>query len=128
MIVASGFFGKPITPPVLEGLSSPVIHSSKFRNMGSLNIDRKPGQPPSARNIVVVGGQMSGVEVAASLALKISSEANTPNGSNSPSQTDLMITHVIQKPFWIMPLFFPSNPQHTDKVRFEECQGWISQC
>lgn len=116
LIVASGFFGKPITPQVLDGLDAPVIHSSKFRDIRSLNIDEKSNSSGVRRNIVIVGGQMSGVEVAASLALKISSEANTPNGTTSLLKKDLSITHVIQKPFWIMPLLFPTNPQLPDKV------------
>lgn len=116
LIVASGFFGKPIIPSVLDGISAPVMHSSAFRDLGSLNIDRKQDQSQPPQNIVVVGGQMSGVEVAASLALKISSEANAPSSSNAASPKSVTITHVIQKPFWIMPFFFPSNPLHADRV------------
>lgn len=116
MIIASGFFGKPIIPEVLAGFPAPVIHSSKFRNIGSLGINTKPVPSKTGRNIVIVGGQMSGVEVAASLALKLSSDVNTPNRSSLNPDDSYSITHVIQKPFWVMPCFFPTNPQLLNNV------------
>jgi cation diffusion facilitator CzcD-associated flavoprotein CzcO len=111
MIVTSGFFGSPKIPPVLEGSGIPVWHSSKFRNLDSLTLNAGKSVKPGA--IVVVGGQMSGVEVAASLALQLSSRINTPGTSNTTEHT---ITHIIQQPSWVMPLFFPNKPQTLDKV------------
>lgn len=111
LIVTSGFFGKPKTPQVLSGFKEPVIHSSKFRSLKRLRtiIGKRPSD--HKRNLVVVGGQMSGVEVAASLALQLSSEANTPNDSKQSSDESFAVTHIIQQPFWVMPWFFPKNPQ-----------------
>lgn len=39
-----------------------MLHSSKFRSLEDLKLS------PEAKNIVIVGGQMSGVDVAAALA------------------------------------------------------------
>jgi cation diffusion facilitator CzcD-associated flavoprotein CzcO len=110
MIVATGFFGKPKVPPILEGFPTPVWHSSKFRNIESLLTNDGQSSPSSGRNIVVVGGQMSGVEVAASVALQLSSEVNSPGSNRLPNAKEYSVTHIVQQPLWIMPLFFPNDP------------------
>ena len=66
------------------------------------------------RIFIVVGGQMSGVEVAAQLALQLSSDANSPGTADQKTKERFTITHIIQRPFWVMPWFFPTNP-HIDK-------------
>ena len=110
VIVATGFFGKPKIPNVLEGFSGPVCHSSRLRDVENLlpaNITSSPGQ---RRNIVVVGGQMSGVEVATSVAMQLSSEANSPEPRRISNANEYFITHIVQQPVWVMPLFFPNDP------------------
>jgi cation diffusion facilitator CzcD-associated flavoprotein CzcO len=69
VIVASGFFGKPILWPATVKQPKRLIHSSKYRDLKGL-LALRDDEPPGKRgsNIVVVGGQMSGVEVAASIA------------------------------------------------------------
>jgi cation diffusion facilitator CzcD-associated flavoprotein CzcO len=110
LLVGTGFFGKPKIPPVLEGFSAPVWHSSRLRGVEDLlNSNSKSSQGPR-RNIVIVGGQMSGVEVAASVALQLSSEANSPGAKLIPNAAEYTVTHIIQQPIWIMTLFFPNDP------------------
>lgn len=122
LIVATGFFGKARIPPVLEGFSGPVWHSSRLRRLEAfLNTVSNPS-PGSHRNVVVVGGQASGVETAGSVALQLSSAANSPGERPIPNADEYTVTHIVQQPTWIMPLFFPNDPtiagtpQEEDKV------------
>lgn len=103
LIVASGFFGKPIIP---EGLaksdSIPIVHSSHYRDLKSLLKDnRKPG----GGKILVVGGQMSGVEIAGTIASHLSSAVNSPEKSEIPDIDKYTVHHVIQRPVWVLPLY-----------------------
>lgn len=117
VIIASGFFGAPKVPPYLSNNSDvPVWHSSRFRDVrglitdaGRLKVDSK-GSGDGKRKIVVVGGQMSGVEVAANVALQLSDCINAP-GKEFMDWTEWEVVHVVQKPVWVMPLFLPRNPQ-----------------
>ena len=106
LIIASGFFGKAKTPDILKGLQAPICHSSQFRDVKSL----LGSEPRAGRRIVVVGGQMSGVETAASIASQLSSETHSVEKSSIPNVSDYFVTNVVQKPFWVMPLLFPMNP------------------
>lgn len=104
LLIASGFFGKPCIPdlPGLDGSGSiPVIHSSRYRNIESLlpNADGKSGK------ILVVGGQMSGVEIAGTIASHLASAANTPGPNKVPGSCQFTVHHVIQRPTWVFPLF-----------------------
>ena len=115
LIVASGFFGSPVPLTALGDLSPfPIRHSSKFRDLYHLLTENGTKPISKGRKIVVVGGQMSGVEVAASIALQLSSAINSPADSRFskliPNAGDYSIVHVIQKPFWTMPLTFPKTP------------------
>lgn len=106
LIVATGFFGEPKIPRTLSSAveSGPrIIHSSKFRNIRDLLVDRKPGK------IVIVGGQMSGVEVAASVATQLSSEIWSPGPGSLPDTEKFEIHHVVSRPLWIMPLYLPTE-------------------
>jgi hypothetical protein len=118
VIIASGFFGAPRLPSSLPNSVSdvPVWHSSKFRDVrslitdgGRLKVDSK-GNGDGKRKIVVVGGQMSGVEVAANVALQLSDCVNAP-GKEIMDWKEWEVVHVVQKPVWVIPLFLPSNPQ-----------------
>jgi NADH dehydrogenase FAD-containing subunit len=110
LIIATGFFGKPKTPKIFDGLNVPVWHSSKVRDVKDLLTEGGSKPPAPGKNIVVVGGQMSGVETAGSLAFEISSAANTPGIPAFLNPEKYVVCNVVQKPVWVMPLFFPKNP------------------
>lgn len=109
VIVATGFFGKPKFPSILAGLAAPVWHSSKLRDVSNLLNDNGKLSSPRGKNIVVVGGQMSGIEIAASVALQLSSAVNSP-ASQIKNANDYKVYNVVQQPFWVMPLTLPNNP------------------
>lgn len=110
VLIASGFFGRPKSPHTLDNLSAPLSHSSQFRNLTSL-LSGNGKQTPQGSNIIVVGGQMSGVEVAASIALQVSSAVNSSVGKRAlEDAAKYKIHNVFQRPFWVMPLFFPEEP------------------
>ena len=126
VIIATGFFGVPKLPSSLSNSSDvPVWHSSKFRDVrslitdgGRLKVDSK-GNGDRKRTIMVVGGQMSGVEVAANVALQLSDCVNSPV-KEIMDWTDWEVVHVVQKPVWVMPLFLPRNPQLDGNGRDEK--------
>lgn len=102
LLVASGFFGKPIVPESLSKPSTvPVIHSSQYRDLKALLGKGKQG----GGKILVVGGQMSGVEIAGTIATHLSSAANSPDEFEIPDIDKYSIHHVIQRPIWVFPLF-----------------------
>lgn len=109
LLIASGFFGKPHIPDI-AGLASaqhiPVIHSSQYRSIQSLlpNAEGKSGK------ILVVGGQMSGVEVAGTIASHLASAANTPGPNKVPGACQFTVHHLIQRPTWVVPLFTSPAP------------------
>lgn len=113
VIVASGFFGKPITP-TLPGLnepnSIPIVHSSRYRDLETLlpNADGKGGK------ILVVGGQMSGVEIAGTIASHLSSAANAPGEDKLAGIDKYSVHHVIQRPVWVFPLYTSPAPGRAD--------------
>ncbi|CAM1511777.1 Fc.00g092900.m01.CDS01 [Cosmosporella sp. VM-42] len=107
LLVASGFFGKPIIPESLSRDSVvPIIHSSRYRDLESLLAKGRPG----GGKILVVGGQMSGVEIAGAIASHISSATNSPEKSSIPDIEKYTIHHVIQRPIWVFPLYTSPNP------------------
>lgn len=104
LLIASGFFGKPAIPDVpgltlVQGI--PIIHSSRYRDLETL----LPGSGGKGAKILVVGGQMSGVEIAGTIASHLSSAANAPNTSKLPDADKYTIHHIIQRPTWVFPLF-----------------------
>lgn len=111
LLVASGFFGKPIIPECLEGdFSVPVVHSSRYRDLhGLLGKGRSGGG-----RILVVGGQMSGVEIAGTIGAHLSSEVNSPGGSDIKDIDKYKVHHVIQRPVWVFPLF--TSPKASSRV------------
>ncbi|KAL5321044.1 hypothetical protein ACEPPN_011854 [Leptodophora sp. 'Broadleaf-Isolate-01'] len=110
VIVATGFFGKAKMPPGLEKPNVPVAHSSRIRDIKSLISSADGKALGKGRKIVIVGGQMSGVETAAAIAMQISSAANTPGDTSIEDAGRYVVTHLVQKPVWVMPLFFPADP------------------
>ncbi|TVY27389.1 Flavin-containing monooxygenase FMO GS-OX-like [Lachnellula hyalina] len=110
LIVGTGFFGKAKVPQILEGFKAPVVHSSRVRDVKDLLTNGGKAPMVTGRNIVVVGGQMSGVEIAAAVALQLSSAENTPGESSLSNASEYYITHIVQNPVWVMTLFFPKDP------------------
>lgn len=106
LIVASGFFGKPLIPDLpLQGPDVPVIHSSSYRDLDSLL-----GKTNSkGRKILIVGGQMSGIEIAGTIASHLSSATHSPEESVISNPGDYSIHHVIQRPIWVFPLHLSFN-------------------
>jgi hypothetical protein len=111
VIVASGFFSAPFMSDTritgLSELPNRPIHSSELRKLEH-DLARSSSNMQSGR-IVVVGGGMSGAEIASSLALQISSVTE----SGDLKGTELhkcSVHHVFPRPFWAVPLMLPTNP------------------
>jgi hypothetical protein len=112
LIVASGFFGKaklPSSLPSADELSTPIQHSSQFRSVKDL-LEARGKPSPEGTKIVVVGGSMSGAEVAASIATQLSSEKHSPKAPQINNAGKYRVFHITARPFWALPLFLPSNP------------------
>ncbi|EGZ76816.1 FAD/NAD(P)-binding domain-containing protein [Neurospora tetrasperma FGSC 2509] len=107
LLVASGFFGKPvIPPPVAASGDIPVVHSSQYRTLSTL-LEQTKGV---GRKIVVVGGQMSGVEIAGTIATHLSSALHAPGASPLQHLDQYSIHHISQRPVPILhpcPRLFP---------------------
>jgi cation diffusion facilitator CzcD-associated flavoprotein CzcO len=110
MIIATGFFGKPKFPKILGGFQRPVWHSSRLRDVKDLLTNESKTSFQPGRRIVVAGGQMSGVEIAASIAFQLSTASHSVEESSIPNASEYFVTHVVQQPFWVMPFLFPGNP------------------
>lgn len=140
LVIASGFFGRPHIPQ-LAGYSGPLTHSVQFRDVEQLvnsesslkdlnsanssSTDAIPdtfghmssdSSDPVAKvqkggAIVVVGGQMSGAEVAAAVATQLSSILHSPGTPTMKHAEAFNVHHIITRPFWIMPLHFPTVPE-----------------
>jgi cation diffusion facilitator CzcD-associated flavoprotein CzcO len=104
LLIASGFFGKPAIPEVSglrEAHGIPVVHSSQYRDLGTL----LPNTTGNGDKILVVGGQMSGVEIAGTIASHLSSAVNSPGPDRIPGIEKYKIHHIIQRPTWVFPLY-----------------------
>jgi cation diffusion facilitator CzcD-associated flavoprotein CzcO len=114
LLVASGIFARSFTPPVVaENPAIPVLHSSQYRDLPSLLRSARP----DGGKILVVGGQMSGVEIAGTIAAHISSAIHTPGASSIPNADRYHVHHVSPLPTWVFPLF--TSPQ----VRLGVCSS-----
>ncbi|GIJ87023.1 hypothetical protein Asppvi_005925 [Aspergillus pseudoviridinutans] len=109
LIVASGFFGQPITPPCFERTKTtgiPVLHSCHYRDLkGLLGKGRAGGG-----KILVVGGQMSGVEIAGTIGTHLSSAINSPGEFEISDIDKYSIHNVVPRPTWVFPLFTSPEP------------------
>lgn len=104
LLIASGFFGKPAMPQVSglrEAHGIPVVHSSQYRDLETL----LPSATGDGGKILVVGGQMSGVEIAGTIASHLSSAVSSPGPKSVPGVEKYKIHHVIQRPTWVFPLY-----------------------
>ncbi|KAI3550542.1 hypothetical protein CSPX01_01592 [Colletotrichum filicis] len=109
LLVSSGFFGKPIVPDVVSGGAGadiPVVHSSKYRDLQTLF----PDGVKNGGKILVVGGQMSGVEIAGTIATHISCAINAPDPNPVPNAEKLTVEHLTQRPTWVFPLHTTPKP------------------
>ncbi|KAJ6007933.1 hypothetical protein N7540_011909 [Penicillium herquei] len=109
LIVASGFFGQPITPPCFHQTQSsgiPVLHSCQYRDLKGLLGKGRPG----GGKILVVGGQMSGVEIAGTIGTHLSSAINSPDKFDIPDIGNYSIHNVVPRPTWVFPLFTSPEP------------------
>lgn len=102
LLVTTGFFGKPIWPTFIpKDAEVPVVHSSKYRDLEGL-LNANPGR---GGKIVVVGGQMSGIEIAGTIASHLSSALNSPGEKKISDPEKYSVHHVVQRPAWVFPLF-----------------------
>jgi cation diffusion facilitator CzcD-associated flavoprotein CzcO len=100
LLIATGYFGKPIVPEAVPiDPKVPVIHTSKYRDLKSLLGD---GTSDGGK-ILVVGGQMSGVEIAGTIATHISAASHSPD-SPMPNAEKYTVDHLVQTPSWVFPL------------------------
>ncbi|KAI0117453.1 hypothetical protein F4814DRAFT_416350 [Daldinia grandis] len=107
LLVTTGFFGKPIWPNhVPKEVDVPIIHSSEYRDLKSLlaKSNRHGGK------ILVVGGQMSGIETAATIATHLSSAIHSPGKKAIQEPESYSIHHITNRPTWVFPLFTSPKP------------------
>ncbi len=91
-----------------------IIHSSQFRVM---NLFKSLANGGARRKILVVGGSMSGAEVASAIATKLSAEASDPETTERIRKligwSALEVHHVASRPFWTLPRFVPVDGEGT---------------
>ncbi|KAI1477715.1 hypothetical protein F4774DRAFT_189377 [Daldinia eschscholtzii] len=107
LLVTTGFFGKPIWPVhVPREADVPIIHSSEYRDLQSLlaQSSHRGGK------ILVVGGQMSGIETAATIATHLSSAIHSPGKKIIQEPESYSIHHIAHRPSWVFPLFTSPKP------------------
>ena len=129
VVIAPGAFTSPGNPPfdIDDGLAQdpnskiPILHSTSYRYLTDIfpNYNSDPS-PSTTKNILVVGGSHSGVEIASLIALQLSSvkwsPSPSPNSSSSPftssSSTspqsspipkDINIMHITSHPLFALP-------------------------
>lgn len=109
LLVTTGFFGRPLWPDSVpnEGEAEvPIIHSSKYRDLkGLLQNQSRRAQNRRGGTILIVGGQMSGIEIAGTIAVHLSSAVNSPGEKQIEEPDKYSICHVAHRPSWIFPLF-----------------------
>ncbi|PHH84823.1 hypothetical protein CDD83_1329 [Cordyceps sp. RAO-2017] len=109
LVLASGHFGKPLVPTQVlsEPVAVPVIHSCQYRDLKGLLANQAPG----GGKILVVGGQMSGVEIAGTIAAHLSSAVNSPGEAGIPDVDRYSVHHIAQRPIWVFPTFTTPEPE-----------------
>ncbi|OTB07676.1 hypothetical protein M426DRAFT_317973 [Hypoxylon sp. CI-4A] len=107
LLVTSGFFGQPIWPEYVPRQADvPIIHSSKYRDLKSL-LAKSNSQ---GGKILVIGGQMSGIEIAGTIATHLSSAIHSPGEKIIENPENYSIHHVVHRPSWVFPLFTSPKP------------------
>lgn len=103
LLVSSGFFGKPMWPEQIpRDAEVPVVHSSKYRDLNTLLGDENNGR---GGKILVVGGQMSGIEISGTIATHLSSALHSAGDKEIMEPDKYIVHHVAQRPAWVFPLF-----------------------
>ncbi|BDD59664.1 hypothetical protein MAP00_004859 [Monascus purpureus] len=118
LVVASGYFSRPYIPDIRglseSGLKDRIIHSSALRDTDDLlPLLRTGGQSTGTKKLVVIGGSMSGVEAASTLALHLSSS----RFSSLPSAdlwTNCEVHHICPQPVWTLPTYLPQTVTSPD--------------
>lgn len=101
LLVTTGFFGKPIWPDYLpKEAEIPIVHSSKYRDLKGL----LAGGNRKGHKILVVGGQMSGIEIAGTIATHLSSAVHSPGKRPIKNPEMYSIQHISKRPCWVFPL------------------------
>ena len=115
LLVASGYFGAmTMFPEAAEEPEVPVIHSSRYRDLASLLASRPHSK---GGKILVVGGQMSGVEIAGTIATHLSSAVHSPGTSPIPYPETYSVHHLTQKPVWVFPLYTTPKVSYPPDLR-----------
>ncbi|KAK4214813.1 hypothetical protein QBC37DRAFT_143206 [Rhypophila decipiens] len=110
LLVASGYFGDPgISFERVGKAEVPMIHSSKYRDLASL-LSPKSGAGAKGGKIVVVGGQMSGVEIASTIATHLSDAIHAPCPPQIENPERYTVHHLTQRPTWVLPLYTSPEP------------------
>ncbi|KAF7113584.1 hypothetical protein CNMCM5793_002940 [Aspergillus hiratsukae] len=106
LVVASGYFSRPYTPDIhgLAAFADRSVHSSVLRSLEDLDAFVEKGY--DGGRLVVVGGSMSAVEAASSLALHVSSLRHAP-GSSVQTGGFPEVYHLSSRPFWTVPTYIP---------------------
>lgn len=118
LVVASGYFSRPYIPDIPglseSGLKDRIIHSSALRDADDLlPLLRTGGESTGTKKLVVIGGSMSGVEAASTLALQLSSS----RFSSLPSAdlwTNCEVHHICPQPVWTLPTYLPQTVTSPD--------------
>lgn len=107
LVIASGYFAEQHIPKIagLEQFSDVVIHSSTLHRQW--NVSRNLEQN-DLDTILVIGGSMSGVEAASTLALNQSSSLLS---MNKIPTTNNKIHHIHSRPFWALPTYLPHGSE-----------------
>ncbi|KAM0277838.1 hypothetical protein ACHAQH_005542 [Verticillium albo-atrum] len=107
LLVTTGFFGEPVLPKgITDGSTVPVVHSSRYRDLKGLL-----GKGGKGGKILVVGGQMSGVEIAGTIASHLSSATHASGTSDIAGVEAYTIHHLVQHPAWVFPLYTTPKPK-----------------
>ncbi|KAL8294545.1 hypothetical protein RB597_007809 [Gaeumannomyces tritici] len=119
VIVGSGYFGKPLVPTMFKSAGVPVITSTEYRDLSSLFgagldntlLDAKiKAEPAPNPKVLVVGAQMSGIEIAALIATHLSSAVFSPKERAIPNASRCSVIHIAEQPSWIFPFFTTPAP------------------
>lgn len=112
VVVSSGFYFSPKLRQYDRSTTRvPILHSSRLRDLGNHLQDLHAAR--ENKNLVVIGGGMSGAEAAASIAMQISSSRWSVKASNGFER--YQVYHVHPKPFYCLPSFIPVESQGADK-------------
>ncbi|GKZ28655.1 hypothetical protein AbraIFM66950_011091 [Aspergillus brasiliensis] len=108
LVVTSGYFAKAHFPdiPGLAGVADRVVHSSEVQTIDDVQqLLERTGS--SGGKLVVIGGSMSGVEAASTVALHLSTMDFKPPVIQSGR--DYEVHHISSRPFWTIPTHLPHD-------------------